>query len=313
MADTIPQHFTTEFSTNWIHRAQQTKARLDAFVEDESFSGERKRYDRIGSQSSRRRTERKGPTNLQDASMDFRWAFRQAYDIGNLLDKDDAQNLGQLVLPTSDLVKTHAAAYARDCDDIAWTTALGAVMTGELGTTSTAFDYANQWIGKGGAVGAATGTATGLTVGKLITANKILQNADLLDDAAPRVLVCTAAEIENLLNTTKVTSADYNSIKALVNGTVDSFMGFKFVIIKRLPTSDGASYNSTSAGNVRRCVAWVKGSIKRIKGSMMSDISIRKDLSMATQIYSAWNLGATRIYDEGVVQIDCDEGAAQPS
>jgi hypothetical protein len=149
-------------------------------------------------------------------------------------------------------------------------------MTGELGTTSTAFDSTNQWIGKGGVVGANTGTATGLTVAKLITANRILQNADLLDDTAPRVLVCTAYEIENLLNTTKVTSADYNTIKALVNGTVDTFMGFKFVINKRLARLMAASVTSTTAGNVRRCVAWVKGSIKRIKGSMMSDISIRK-------------------------------------
>jgi hypothetical protein len=100
-----------------------------------------------------------------------------------------------------------------------------------------------------------------------------------------------------------VTSADYNTIKALVNGTLDTFMGFKFKIVKRLPL----------ASNIRTCVAWVKGAIRRIKGSMMSDISIRKDLSMATQIYSKWNLGATRVYDEGVVQIDCDESAAQPT
>jgi hypothetical protein len=125
MADTIPQHFTTEFSTNWIHRAQQTKARLDAFVEDESFMGERKRYDRLSSQNSRKRTERKGPTNLTDPGNDSRWCFRQSYDLGNLLDKDDAQNLGQLVLPTSDLVRTHANSYARDCDDVAVAAALG--------------------------------------------------------------------------------------------------------------------------------------------------------------------------------------------
>lgn len=312
MADTIPTHFTTEFSTNWQHRVQQSKSRLDEYVVDENFSGERKRYDRIAAQNSHRRTERKGPTHIQDVTDDFRWCYRQSFDLGNMLDKDDAMNLGQLVLPTSDYVKSHAMAYGRDKDDVAWQAALAPVLTGELGTTSTVFDYTNQWIGRGGAVGAATGTATGLTVGKLITANRVLQDADL-EDESPRVLVCTAKEIENLLNTTKVTSADYNTIKALVNGTIDTFMGFKFKIIKRLATSDGATSTSTTAGNVRRCVAWVRGAIKRIKGDMSSDISIRKDLSMSTQIYSAWNLGAVRVYDEGVIQIDCDEGAAQPT
>src|SRR5690606_16720791 len=158
--------------------------------------------------------------------LDFRWAVRQGFDMGNLLDKDDAMNLAPLVLPTSDYVKSHTNAYHRDSDDIAWQAALGNVLTGELGATPLALPT-TQWIGKGGAVGVDTGTATGLTVGKLITANEILEDADLEDDA-PRVLVVTAKQLTNLLNTTKVTSADYASVKALVNGTIDTFMGFKF-------------------------------------------------------------------------------------
>lgn len=313
MSDTIPQHFTTEFSTNWIQRAQQTKARLDAFVVDEPFQGERKRYDRLASQASRRRTERKGPTQIQDTSTDFRWAYHSSYDLANLLDKDDAKNLGQLVLPTSEYVQTHAFAYHRDCDDVAWNAAIGSVMTGELGSTVTAFDNTLQWIGKGGAVNATSGTAVGLTVDKLKTANRILDDADLLDSDAPRVIVVTAYEIESLLSQTKATSSDYNTVKALTMGDIDTFMGFKFIKVKRLPKMDGTSQTTTTAGNIRKCVCWVKGAIKRIKGPMGSDISIRKDLSMSTQIYSDWLLGATRIYDEGVVQIDCDESAALPT
>lgn len=286
MPDTIPAHYTTEFSTNWIHRVQQSKARLDAYVEEESFTGERKRYDRIGSQTSRLRTERKGPTNIVDPTLDFRWAYRNSYDLGNLLDKDDAMNLGQLVLPTSDYVKSHANAYHRDCDDIAWKAALDDAMTGELGATTSALP-AGQKIAAGG---------TGLTLAKLISANEILEDADL-EDGQPRVLCVTAQQLTNLLNTTEVKSADYNSVKALVNGSIDTFMGFKFIKIKRL----------RKASTTRSCVGWVKGAIKRIKGSMMSDISMRKDLSMSTQIYSAWNLGAVRVYDEGVIQIDCTE------
>ncbi len=295
MPDTIPAHFTTEFSTNWIHRVQQTKARLDPWVEEETFMGERKRYDRIASQNSRRRTERKGPTVIQDQDMDARWAYRQSFTLANLLDKDDAMNLGALVLPTSDKVKSHTNAYHRDSDDIAWSAALGNAMTGELGATASALP-ATQWIGKGGAVGASTGTSSGLTLAKLKKANFILEDSDLEDDS-PRVLVVTAAQLENLLNTTEVTNSDYNSVKALVSGKVETFMGFTFKKVKRLPKT----------GNIRSCVGWVKGAIKRFKGSMMTDISIRKDLDYSTQIYSAWHLGAVRIYDEGVVQIDCDE------
>ena len=41
----------------------------------------------------------------------------------------------------------------------------------------------------------------------------------------------------NLLRTTEVQSADYNSVKALVNGEVNTFMGFKFIRIEFLPKS----------------------------------------------------------------------------
>jgi hypothetical protein len=286
MADTIPEHYSTEFSTNWIQRTQQTRGRLDAFVEDINFSGERKRFDRIGSQSSHKRTERKGPTIITDPSMDARWAYRQSYELANLLDRDDAQNLAPLVLPTSDLVVSHTNAYHRDADDIAWSAALGDAMTGEAGATASALP-AGQKIAAGG---------TGLTLAKLIAANQILEDADL-EDGNPRVLCVTAAQLTDLLNTTEVKSADYNSVKALTNGEIDTFMGFKFVKIKRLP----------KVSTTRSLPGWVKGAIKRIKGPMRSSIDIRTDLSYSTQIASMWNLGAVRIYDEGVIQIDVIE------
>lgn len=286
MPDTLPAHFTTEFSTNWIQRTQQTKGRLDAFVEDESFMGERKKYDRIGAQTSHLRTERKGPTIIQDFETDARWAYRKSFELANLLDKDDALNLGQLVLPTSDLVRSHSNAYNRDSDDIVWQAAIDPVMTGELGATSFALP-ASQTIAAGG---------TGLTLAKLLAANELLEDAEL-EDAAPRVMVVSPKQLTNLLNTTEVKNADYNTVKALASGTVDTFMGFKFIKSTRL----------RKVGTTRSCVMWVKGAIKRTKGAMSSDVSIRKDLSMSTQIYSSWHLGATRVYDEGVVVVECTE------
>tara|TARA_R110000796_G_scaffold146766_3_gene263425 strand:+ start:752 stop:1546 length:795 start_codon:yes stop_codon:yes gene_type:complete len=261
-------------------------ARLDAYVDEETVNGERKRYDRIGAQNSRKRTERKGATNLQDPTLDNRWAYHASYDIGNLLDKKDAKNLGSLVLPTSDYVKSHAMAYHRDCDDVAWGAALNPVMTGEQGSTSTVLP-ASQQIANG---------SVGLTLAKLIEANEILEDAEL-EDGTDKVLVVTKKQLTDLLNMTEVKNSDYNTVKALASGEVDYFMGFHFVKVARLPL----------VGTTRSCVAWYKGAIQRIKGSMEADVSIRKDLSYATQIYSCWDLGATRRYDEGVVQIDCTE------
>jgi hypothetical protein len=282
----IAAHFTTEFSANFIHRVQQGTARLDAFVEDENFDGERKRYDRLFKQESREKIQRIQPTTPVEVDSDSRWCFRRAFDIPNILDEDDAKNLGKLVLPTSEYVKSHAMAYYRDCDKIAWQAALDDVYTGELGTTASALP-AGQKILHG---------STGLTLDKLLTANEILEGADLEDDAQ-RVIVVSPKQMTNLLNTTEIKSADYNSVKALVSGQVDTFMGFKFIksnFLRKVSTT-------------RTCVCFVKGAIKRVKGSMSSKISTRDDLSEAIQIRSKWHLSATRVYDEGVVSIECTE------
>lgn len=286
MPDQIPQHFTTEFSTNWEHRAQQTKPRLAEYVTFDDFNGERKRYDRLQKQNSRRRTERNAPTNPVDVSSDSRWAARVSFELPNILDADDAANLGVLVLPTSEYVQSHAFAYNRDCDDISWQAALDDVVYGETGTSTLALP-AGQKIAAGG---------TGLTKAKLFQVREILEGADL-DDDAERVFVYSPQQMTNLLNTTEATSADYVNVKALAEGHVDKFMGFTFKKNTRL----------RKASTTRTCVAWVKGAIKVMRGAKMSKIDLRPDLSYATQIYSKWHLGAVRLYDEGVVQVDCTE------
>ncbi len=286
MSDPIPLHYATEFSSNWIHRAQQMQARFDAFVEDVSFNGERKRFDRLQKQTSTQRTTRKAPTPVQDVSTDSRWCYRATYDLPNMLAEEDARNLAPLVLPDSDYVKSHSAAYHRDCDKVAYLAAIGDVMTGEAGATASALP-AGQKIAAGG---------TGLTLTKLIQAVEILNGADLEDDAL-RILVVAPQQLTNLFNTTEVKSADYNTVKALAQGVIDTFMGFKFIKSNQL----------TKVSTTRSCAAWVKGSIKRCKGAMRTSIDRIPTLSNATQIYSSWDLSAARVYDEGVVQIDCTE------
>lgn len=51
-------------------------------------------------------------------------------------------------------------------------------------------------------------------------------------EAMDRTLAITADSLDQLLATTQVTSSDYNSVKALVQGEVDTFLGFKFCVIE---------------------------------------------------------------------------------
>lgn len=272
---------------------------LDAFVESENFSGERKRYDRLQKQTSQLRTERKAQTPIQDTSNDSRWCYRQTFDLANVLAEEDARNLAPLVLPQSDYIKSHAMAYARDLDQVAINAASGAVITGELGTTSTAFADSTQLIGKDGTIGSDTGTGTGLTLAKLQSAVQILNEADLMD-SRERVIVVSPKAITYMLQQQKATSSDYATIRALMDGTINSYMGFTWKISNLLPKS----------GNIRSCLAWIKGAIKVVKGGMRTTIDRLPEKSNATQIYSSWDLSGTRVYDEGVIKINIDETGA---
>ena len=77
---------------------------------------------------------------------------------------------------------------------------------------------------------AGSGATTGLTVAKLIAAKIALDKKGV--PTSDRVCVLTPHQIGDLLNTTKVTDVDYNTVKTLVNGEVDTFLGFKFISIE---------------------------------------------------------------------------------
>ncbi len=297
MADTTYEHYTHEFNSNWITRAQQVLSRTQPYVDWQmgTFKGERKRFSRVGEQTAVRKTERKAPTLANNPSTDFRWIQREAYNITNDLDEDDADLLGELVLPTGAWTKGHSAAYNRLCDSELVRLALGNVIVGENGDSTSALPAAQQ-IAAGG---------TGLTLAKLRSANEILQDAELEgaemdgEGATNRVIFYTAQQVNNLLADSTLTSNDFNTVRALVAGQVDTFMGFKFVRLKK------SLIPKTST--TRSCVAIVRGAMIGGKGSMKARIATRHDKSDTIVLRSTFYLGYARLHDAGVVQIDCTE------
>jgi hypothetical protein len=74
------------------------------------------------------------------------------------------------------------------------------------------------------------GATTGMNMAKIRKAKRLLD-----DRAVPntdRTFVHSAAGLEQLLGITEVTSSDYNSIKALVQGEINTWVGFMWVMIE---------------------------------------------------------------------------------
>ena len=124
------------------------------------------------------------------------------YEYADLV--DDQDKIRMLISPESTYGKAAAAAIGRAMDDEIIGALGGTAKTGVSGGTSTALP-SSQKIAHGSA---------GLTIAKLISAKKIMdQNS--VDPSIERYIVVSPEQIEDLLNTTSVTSADFNSVNTL--------------------------------------------------------------------------------------------------
>ena len=289
MSFQVTTAFVQQYSTNVQLLLQQRGSRLRDCVTVGSYTGKAaKMVEQIGAVTAQAKTSRHADTPLISTPHDARWVHPTDYDWADMI--DDQDKLRMLIDPTSPYAMNGAYALGRAMDSLIITAALGAALTGENGSTSTAFDTANQQI----VVGAA-----GLTVAKLRTAKKKLMANEVDVENDPLYCAVTAVQLDNLLGTTEVTSSDYNTVKALVSGSVDTFMGFKFIHTELLGL-DGSSD--------RRCIAWAKSGMHLgIWNDITTKISERADKSYATQVYVKGTFGATRVEEGKVVEIICDE------
>lgn len=73
------------------------------------------------------------------------------------------------------------------------------------------------------------GAATPMNIAKVAAAGSELDDNEV--DEEGRVMLLSSKSKWSLLQTTEVGSADYNTVKALAHGEIDTFMGFKFVFM----------------------------------------------------------------------------------
>jgi hypothetical protein len=289
MSFEVSTAFVQQYTTNVGLLLQQRGSKLRSSVSVGSYVGKAaKAVEQIGPVTAQARTTRHGDTPLISTPHDARWVFPTDYEWADLV--DDQDKLRMLIDPTSPYAINGAYALGRAMDKLIIDAALGTSKTGENGTTNTAFDTANQQIAVG---------ATGLTIAKLREAKKILMENEVDVDVDPLYIAVTAKQLDDLLGTTEVTSSDFNTVKALVQGTINSFMGFQFVHTELL------GVNSSSN---RRVIAWAQSGLHLgLWNDVNSRISERDDKSYSTQVYVKGTFGATRTEEGKVVEILCAE------
>lgn len=314
MPSSISTSFIQQFSSNIYNLAQQKGSRLRGGVRNEMIKGDSGYFERLGTATAQEKAGQHSDMPLLDIThtrnrlslTDFEWA--------SLVDTEDKLKL--LIDPVSAYSQAAMWALGRSIDDVLIAAMLGDAHRGSAGATSTALT-AGQHIGA-----VSGGSLSGLNVATLREVKRVFDANDV-DESIPRHIAISSVELKALLGQTEVVSHDYANVKALVQGDVDTFLGFKFHRLERLPTnsspyrassafvatvdtSTGAVTLSTGNGNsLRRCVAWAEdGVILGLGAEPQGSIDRRVDKSgIPWQASARMSIGAERMEEAKVVCI----------
>ena len=283
MSSQITTAFVQQYSANVQLLSQQMGSLLRDKVRVESVVGKNAFFDQVGSVTAVQKTSRHSDTPQIDTPHARRRVSLSDYEFADLIDNQDKVRM--LIDPTSTYAQAAAYAIGRAMDDVIISAALGTAFTGETGSTSTS--NANT-IAHGSA---------GLTIAKLRTAKQTL-DLNSVDPSIPRYIIVGPKQSTDLLGTTEVTSSDFNTVKALANGEINSFLGFNFIVSNRLSLS----------GTTRSCIAYAQDGIALAVGKdVTARIDERSDKSYATQVYYCATFGATRMEEDKVVEVQATE------
>ena len=289
MSSQVTTAFVQQYSANVQMLSQQMGSRLRDAVRIENVVGKNAFIDQIGKATAQLRTSRHADTPQLDTPHARRRLSLASYEYADLI--DDQDKVRMLIDPTSFYAQAAAAAMGRAMDDVIITAALGTASTGETGSGSATLDATNNIVGS-------ASSNDGLTIAKLLEAKRKLDLNDV-DPSIPRYIAVGPKQIEDLLGTTQVTSSDFNTVKALAQGDVNSFLGFEFIMTNRL---------DVDSNDIRSCFAWAEdGLTLGIGKDVSARIDERNDKGYATQVYYCMDIGAVRMEESKVVKIFCDE------
>jgi hypothetical protein len=302
MSVQIPVSFVDQFKANFLMLSQEKQSKLRMSCRMEDVTGDTMYVERIGATEMQEMTTRHGDTPQIDTPHSRRRLMMSDYNWADMIDKAD--KLKMLADPQSSYTQNALFAANRQIDDVIITALGGPAYAGHQGgTTVNNYDVDEcRLVGSDGAIITAGSnftnvTETDLTIAKLLTCKELLDNADI-DPDRQRYFLTNPHNINALLNTTEVKSSDYNTVKALAQGQIDTYMGFKFIPSTRLP-ADGTDTDATN------CYAFAQGAIVlAVSLEPMIRVSERADKNYSIQVYLQMSLGATRVEGPAVVEIN---------
>jgi hypothetical protein len=309
MSFQAPTASVQQYTAQVMMLLQQSESRFENAVQVRPFYGKAASVvEQFGQTNAVRITSRHSDTVLMSTPHDKRWVFPIDYGWNELTDQQDL--LRMLIVPGNMYAAGGAAAMKRAMDDEILSAFFNSNKTGENGSIDTgllgAFGGGSQVV----AVNTGSSANTGLNIAKLRAAKRILLQAEVDIDNDPLFMAISAKQHDDLLNEAQAISLDYNSTPVLVNGRINSFMGFNFIPSERIPGA--GSYNVainpglTVPAGQNWVPFWAKSGVCLGKwDELRAKVGPRPDKNDAEQVSLRMTLGATRLEERRCGYIVC--------
>lgn len=291
MSDQISTAFVKEFGRTVQLLAQETGQKFRKAVMVEPVRAEFHFFEQVAATAAIRTATRHADSPLINTIHERRRVGLINVEWGDLIDDFDRVRL--LIDPQAPMTRNAGLAVGREMDDIVIERFFADAATGKEGSGTATFPAANV-------VAADFDGDTvdeGLTIEKMREARKLLKQNFVDLDLEPTWLALDAEREDDLLGTTEVTSMDFNTVRALVNGDVDRFMGFQFIKTERLLTD--------SSGFLRVPV-WTPSGMGMAMGmEPNSQAARRADKRFSIYVFWSMVVGSTRLEEAKVIEIKC--------
>lgn len=286
MTQTITQAFVQQFDSSIRLQAQQKTSRFESRITDRgNITGESFTANKLGlADDTPENNVRHGDTVWSEIAHSTRVALMQ--DFYQALPVDRADEPKVLANPTGEYMMSLIASWNRRKDRLMYAALLGNAQAKDGSLIALP---AGQKIVAG---------ATGFTKTKLITTKKIFRANECdseADDPQELYMAYTAEMLEDILADTTLTSADFMAVKMLQEGNLaGKWMGFQWVPYEKINNVAG-TYST---------VAWAKKALHFGTGFFEGKSQRRGDKKDTMQVSAAGSIGAVRVWEDAVVQID---------
>lgn len=297
MSFEVTTSFVQQYKAGIEALVQQQGSKLRGAVRVEDQMGKASFYDQIDATTVRKRTVRHGDSPFIPTPHARRQNVLEDFDWGDFIDDEDM--IRTLNDPTNAYVQAASWALGRAMDQSIVDAAFGTAQTGETGSTALTFS-ADLTPTAGSEEGRTiVHGSTGMNIAKLLKAKELLDDSEV-DPGEPRFVAMSAEQFSDLLETTAVTSSDFNTVKTLVSGQVDTFLGFNFI---RLSSAILPKVSTT-----RDVLCWAKdGLLLGLGKDITARVSERADKGYSVYAFASMTIGSTRMQGPKVIKIECTE------